>query len=163
MIRTGTSEDIASVQEIAKISWNDTYAGIIPSTVQDRFLDKSYSIPMMEMRLKRTIVLLAEHEGEPVGFANFTNVDEDGDAELIAIYMKPEFQRSGYGKKLLTHGLNHLLHGNQLFVYVESENRKGRNFYETNGFVLLEEFEELFEGHPLQTAKYVYDLKTATL
>lgn len=162
MIRTGTSADITAVQEIAKISWNDTYAGIIPSTVQESFLDKSYSTPMMEMRLKRTIVLLAEHEGEPVGFANFTKVDEDGDAELIAIYIKPEFQRSGHGKKLFTAGLRHLLNGNQLFVYVESENIKGRNFYEANGFKLLEEFEELFEGHPLQTTKYVYDLKTAT-
>ncbi|MBF6634403.1 MAG: GNAT family N-acetyltransferase [Planococcus sp. (in: Bacteria)] len=161
MIRTGTSADIASVQEIAKVSWNDTYAGIIPSTVQQSFLDKSYSTPMMEMRLKRTIILLAEHEGQPVGFANFTKVDEDGDAELIAIYMKPEFQRSGYGKQLLNSGLSYLLNGNQLFVYVESENSKGRNFYEANGFELLEEFEELFEGHPLQTAKYVYNLKTA--
>ena len=28
MIRTGTSQDITSVQEIAHISWNDTYEGI---------------------------------------------------------------------------------------------------------------------------------------
>lgn len=163
MIRTGTSADITSVQEIAKISWNDTYAGIIPSTVQQSFLDKSYSTPMMEMRLKRTIILLAEHEGQPIGFANFTKVDEDGDAELIAIYLKPEFQRSGYGKQLLNSGLSYLLNGNHLFVYVESENKKGRNFYEANGFEFLEEFEELFEGHPLQTAKYVYHLKEAAL
>ncbi|ANU26454.1 GNAT family N-acetyltransferase [Planococcus versutus] len=163
MIRTGTSADIPSVQEIAKVSWNDTYAGIIPLTIQESFLDKSYSIPMMEMRLKKTIILLAEHEGRPVGFANFTKVDEDGDAELIAIYMKPEFQRSGYGKQLLSQGLSYLPNGNQLFVYVESENRKGRNFYEANGFELLEEFEELFEGHPLQTAKYVYTFKTTAI
>lgn len=163
MIRTGTSADILSVQEIAKVSWNDTYAGIIPATIQESFLDKSYSTPMMEMRLKRTILLLAEHEGQPVGFANFTKVDEDGDAELIAIYMKPEFQRSGYGKQLFNSGLSYLANGNQLFVYVESENTKGRNFYETNGFKFLEEFEELFEGHPLQTAKYVYYLKTVAL
>lgn len=162
MIRTGTTEDISSVQEIAYISWSDTYEGIIPSPVQKSFLDKSYSFPMMEMRLKKTIMLLAEHEGQPIGFANFTKVDEDGDAELIAIYLKPEYQRNGYGKQLLSSGLS-LLDGSQLFVYVESQNTKGRHFYENNGFKLIEEFDELFEGYPVQTAKYVYDLKAPAL
>ena len=163
MIRAGTTEDIKAVQEIAHISWNDTYEGIIPSPVQKKFLDKSYSTPMMEMRLKRTIVLMAVHEGEPIGFANFTKVDEDGDAELIAIYLKPDYQGIGYGKKLLHSGLSYLLDGNQLFVYVECENKKGRSFYEANGFEFVEEFAELFEGHPLQTAKYVYNLKAPAL
>ena len=81
MIRTGTPKDITAVQEIAHISWNDTYQDIIPVNIQQSFLDKSYSVPMMEMRLKKTILLLAEHEGEPIGFANFTKLDDDGDAE----------------------------------------------------------------------------------
>ncbi|QHJ69280.1 GNAT family N-acetyltransferase [Planococcus halotolerans] len=163
MIRTGTSKDITAVQEIAHISWNDTYQDIIPVNIQQSFLDKSYSVPMMEMRLKKTILLLAEHEGEPIGFANFTKLDDDGDAELIALYLKPEHQRHGYGKKLLDSGLTYLLDGSNLFVYVESENKKGRSFYESNGFEFVEEFEELFEGHPLQTAKYVYNLKAPAL
>lgn len=163
MIRTGTSQDITAVQEIAHTSWNDTYQNIIPLNIQQSFLDKSYSVPMMEMRLKKTILLLAEHEGEAIGFANFTKLDDDGDAELIALYLKPEHQRNGYGKKLLNSGLTYLLDGSNLFVYVECENTKGRKFYEANGFELLEEFEELFEGHPLQTAKYVYNLKAPAL
>ncbi|KYG57430.1 GNAT family N-acetyltransferase [Planococcus maritimus] len=160
MIRTGTPADIESVREIAHISWNDTYEGIIPSPIQQKFLEQSYSTPMLEMRMERTILLLAEQDGQAVGFANFTKVDEDGDAELIAMYMKPEHQRSGFGKQLLSDGLSRLKGGQQLFVYVESDNQKGRNFYEANGFLLLEEFEELFEGHPLQTAKYVFNLSS---
>ena len=163
MIRTGTPKDITAVQDIAHISWNDTYQDIIPVNIQQSFLDKSYSVPMMEMRLKKTILLLAEHEGEPIGFANFTKLDDDGDAELIALYLKPEYQRNGYGKKLLDSGLAYLLDGSNLFVYVECENKKGRSFYEANGFEFVEEFEELFEGHPLQTAKYVYNLKAPAL
>lgn len=163
MIRTGTIDDIASVQEIAYISWNDTYEGIIPSPIQKSFLEKSYSTPMMEMRLKKTIMLVAMHEEEPIGFANFTKLDQDGDAELIALYLKPEYQRNGYGKQLLSSGLSYLLNGSELSVYVEAENEKGRNFYEATGFEFVEEFEELFEGHPLKTAKYVYNLKTPVL
>lgn len=163
MIRTGTPQDIAAVQEIAHISWHDTYQDIIPVNIQQTFLDRSYSVPMMEMRLKKTILLLAEHDGEPVGFANFTKLDDDGDAELIALYLKPEHQRNGYGKMLLNSGLTYLIDGSNLFVYVECENKKGRSFYEANGFEFVEEFEELFEGHPMQTAKYVYNLKAPAL
>lgn len=163
MIRTGTAQDITAVQEIAHISWNDTYHDIIPMNIQQKFLEKSYSVPMMEMRLKKTILLLAEHEGKPIGFANFTKLDDDGDSELIALYLKPDYQRHGYGKKLLDSGLTYLLDGSNLFVYVESENKKGRSFYETNGFEFVEEFDELFEGHPLQTTKYVYNLKAPAL
>lgn len=163
MIRTGTPQDIAAVQEIAHISWHDTYQDIIPVNIQQTFLDRSYSVPMMEMRLKKTILLLAEHDGEAVGFANFTKLDDDGDAELIALYLKPEHQRNGYGKMLLNSGLTYLIDGSNLFVYVECENKKGRSFYEANGFEFVEEFEELFEGHPMQTAKYVYNLKAPAL
>lgn len=163
MIRTGTPQDITSVQEIAHISWSDTYEGIIPSQIQKSFLNKSYSNAMMEMRLERTIMLMAEHEGEAIGFANFTKVDEDGDAELIAMYLKPEHQRNGYGRQLLHSGLSYLLNGSQLFVYVESENKKARCFYEANGFEFVEEFDELFEGHPLKTVKYVYNMKAPVI
>ena len=91
-----------------------------------------------------------------IGFANFTYVDEDGDAELTAIYVLPEYQQLGLGKKLLLAGLEEMPTGRQLFVYVESENKNARDFYEHFGFECLEEFDEYFEGHPLSTAKYIY-------
>lgn len=159
MIRAGTTKDIAAVQEIARISWTDTYADILPSDVKNTFLDMSYSNAMLQKRLEKTILLVAEHENEVIGFANFTRVDEDGDAELIAMYLKPNFQRNGYGTQLLFDGLSRLAGGKQLFVYIDAENEKGRHFYEANGFSFLEEFEELFEGYPVFTAQYVYNLE----
>lgn len=162
MIRAITLKDIATVQQIAKISWNDTYKNIIPNDIQHLFLEKAYSNTMLAKRIEKTIFLVAEYEGQVVGFANFTYVDEDGDSELTAIYLLPEFQQKGYGKKLLHAGLNKMPTGHQLFVYVESKNAVARNFYERFGFEYMEEFDEYFEGHPLSTAKYVYLLKTPT-
>ena len=46
----------------------------------------------------------------------------------------------------------------QLFVYVDVRNQAGRAFYEKQGFELLDVFEELFEGHPVETAQYVYTI-----
>ncbi|WP_342599268.1 GNAT family N-acetyltransferase [Psychrobacillus sp. FSL H8-0483] len=162
MIRATTLEDISTVQQIAKISWNDTYKDIIPEEIQKIFLEKAYSKMMLAKRIEKTLFLLAEYQGRPIGFANFTPVDEDGDIELTAIYVLPGFQQNGYGKKLIQAGLEKLHTGRQLFVYVESKNDGARVFYENFGFECLEEFDEYFEGHPLSTAKYVYLLKTPT-
>ncbi|MFX3674925.1 MAG: GNAT family N-acetyltransferase [Paenisporosarcina sp.] len=160
LIREMRHEDIKAVQQIAKLSWQDTYEGIIPIKIQDLFLERAYSDAMMMKRLEKTSVYVAVNEEKVLGFANFTRVDEDGDAELTAIYMHPEYQQLGYGKKLLDMGLQRIQKAQQLFVYVESENIKGCSFYERNGFTFLEEFDELFEGHPLSTTKYVYYIKT---
>lgn len=159
MIRPMTYDDIKVVQQIAKVSWQHTYLGIIPEDVQQRFLDMAYSVPMLQKRLEKTNMLLAEIDGQVVGFAAFTRTDEDGDAELTAIYMLPEYQQMGIGTELFEAGLELIQDAQQLFVYVECDNMSGRNFYEAKGFELLSEFEELFQGYPLYTAQYVYYVK----
>lgn len=153
-------DDIAAVQQIAKLSWHDTYEGIIPIEVQVLFIERTYSKAMMMKRLEKTSMYVAIHNDEIVGFANFTRIDNDGDVELTAIYLLPSHQHLGYGKKLLIEGLHNIQNAQQLLVYVESDNQKGRAFYERNNFICMEEFDEFFEGHPLSTSKYVYNLKT---
>lgn len=42
-----------------------------------------------------------------------------------------------------------------MYIHVEAENEKGKRFYEAKGFAALEQFEEDFEGHMLQTVRMV--------
>jgi len=159
MIRPMTYDDIKVVQHIAKVSWQHTYNGIIPEDVQQQFLNMAYSVPMLQKRMEKTNMLLAEFDGQVIGFAAFTRTDEDGDAELTAIYLLPAYQHMGIGTQLFEAGLELIQDAQQLFVYVECDNLNGRNFYESKGFELLDEFEELFQGYPLYTAQYVYYVK----
>ncbi|MFC4410516.1 GNAT family N-acetyltransferase [Chungangia koreensis] len=154
-----TYDDIEIVQHIANVSWQHTYNGIIPEDVQQQFLNMAYSIPMLQKRMEKTNMLLAEIDGHVVGFAAFTKTDEDGDAELTAIYLLPEYQQLGIGTQLFEAGLELIQDAQQLFVYIECDNVNGRNFYEAKGFEFVEEFEELFQGYPLDTAQYVYYVK----
>lgn len=157
MIRPMTAADIGYIQHIAHITWNDTYAGIIPENIQTSFIDRSYSDAMMMKRMEKTHMLVAECEqGTPIGFLNFTREDEDGDSELTAMYILPSYQHSGYGKKLFDYTVSMLGNAKKLFVYVDSRNTSGRTFYEKQGFELLEVFNEYFEGYPVETAQYVY-------
>ncbi|MDW0118032.1 GNAT family N-acetyltransferase [Sporosarcina thermotolerans] len=157
MIRPMTVEDIGYIQQIAHVTWNDTYAGIIPEDVQIAFIKSSYSDAMMMKRMEKTHLLVAECEkGTPIGFLNFTKKDEDGDSELTAMYILPTYQHSGFGKKLFDQSICMLEDAKQLFVYVDSRNTVGRSFYEKQGFELIDVFEETFEGYPVETAQYVY-------
>jgi len=113
--------------------------------------------------MEKTIVLIAECEGVPIGFANFTKKDSDGDSELTAMYILPAYQKTGYGQKLFKFALSLLIDAERLFVYVDGQNLVGRAFYEKQGFELLDIFDESFEGHPVKTAQYVLNITTHTL
>ncbi|WP_040225258.1 GNAT family N-acetyltransferase [Bhargavaea cecembensis] len=163
MIRLMTPNDIETVRQIAEISRRRAYEGVLPATAQQMSLDRDYSAPMLMKRMEKTTMLIAEHEGRPVGFANFTRVDEDGDAELTAFHLLPQFEESDLGSRMIEAGVARLEHGLRLFAYVEGPNESACAFFESCGFELLEEFEELFEGYPTLTTQYVHYLKTPAL
>lgn len=155
-----TSKDITHVQIIARETWLKTYDNIIPQEIQMQFLDRTYSEMMLMKRMEKTIMLIAESDGIPIGFANFTMIDQDGDSELTAMYILPAYQHSGYGKQLIETALVKLNSAKQLFIYIDQENYLGRKFYEKQGFQLVDTFSETFEGYPVETAQYVYTFPT---
>ncbi len=152
IIRQMQENDIIFVQEIAKKSWHKTYEGIIPRNIQDRFLQAAYSYDRLKLRLESSPFLVAIFEESVVGFANFSNV-VNGVAELFAIYLLPETQGKGIGTALLQEGINMFPDLTSVIVCVEKENTIGMNFYQAKGFLKIEEFDDVFDGHILKTVK----------
>ncbi|HDR7611732.1 TPA: GNAT family N-acetyltransferase [Bacillus mycoides] len=155
VIREMKQEDIYAVQSVAKIAWHDTYEGIIPRVIQDNFLNEAYSDEKMKYRLENTHLFVAEEEGEVIGFANFSPIRLQNEAELGAIYLLPDQQGKGIGTALLQKGITTLKGIRKMYIHVEAENEKGKRFYEAKGFAALEQFEEDFEGHLMQTIRMV--------
>jgi len=152
-IRKMTKDDIKQVQDIAKKSWDVTYDKIIPRHIQDNFLKTYYSDEMMHRRLKYSLVLVAEIEHQVVGFANFSYVNDQGEAELSAIYLYPHLQGHGIGTALLQKGIETLENAKKIYVNVEKENNIGRSFYEAKGFKVIKQFDENIDGHILKTIR----------
>lgn len=155
-IRKATTEDIQMIQGIAKISWNDTYRGLIPEPIQAKFLEKAYSDDFMVKRLQQTLLMVAEVNSDMVGFANA--FIDDNAAELSAIYLLPEAQGKGVGTKLLTAIINQL-NVNEISVEVEKGNLVGEKFYEAKGFHVVKEYEDDLFGHTLQTKQMILKLR----
>lgn len=153
IIRKAAAADFESIQTIASKSWNDTYQGLIPEDIQSRFLSEAYSDEMMPVRLEKTLLLVAEKEGELVGFANAS--EKAGAAHLHAIYLLPEAKGSGIGTQLLEHLIAELAPVSEIYVEVEKGNKSGETFYAAKGFKEIRVFEEDLYGHTLTTRKMV--------
>ncbi|KAB2488218.1 GNAT family N-acetyltransferase [Priestia endophytica] len=152
-IRRMKDEDISQVQHVAKTGWHDTYKEIIPLNIQEVFLNFAYSHKMLQERIRQSVMLVAEYNGEIVGFANYSPIKKENQSELSAIYIQPEFQRRGIGTALLTEGIKTLRGIREIFVNVEKENKVGTSFYKRKGFKIISEFDDNFDGHILKTVR----------
>ena len=151
-------EDIKQVQNVAKATWNATYEGIIPLSVQENFLKSAYSEDIMKRRSEQSHLFVAIDNEKVIGFANFSPVNEEGKTELGAIYLYPGFQGKGLGSALLQKGINSLKHVKEIYINVEKENKIGKTFYEAKGFQVVEEFDDDFDGHVLKTIRMVLEI-----
>jgi len=148
-------EDTKYVQDVVKKSWNSTYKDIIPLEIQENFLKTAYNDNMMAKRLEQSYLFIAEVEGKIVGFANFSSVKEEGQIDLLAIYLYAEYQGQGIGSALLNEGIKKVDNAKEIRVNVEKDNHIGMSFYKTKGFEIMNEFDEDFNGHRLKTIQMV--------
>ena len=65
----------------------DTYEGIIPRSVQNRFLSEAYSNKRLLWRLRNSFIYVATIDEKIVGYANFFRLQNGGEIELGSIYI----------------------------------------------------------------------------
>lgn len=162
IIREIKEHEFHHVQNIAKVSWNYTYAGIIPIKIQEKFLNSAYSDENMQRRVDNSLLLVAYNKEKAVGFANFTSVSSEGKVELGAIYLLPSYFGQGIGTALLKEGMEYLLGVKEIYINVEKDNKIGLNFYRKKGFEAISQFQDELDGHTLQTIQMVLRGKKLT-
>lgn len=104
-IRTGISTDAPDIARIHVESWSTTYAGIMPKeAIAAQSYDQRHSFWSRILSERReTMVLVADRDGEVVGFssAGASRTEHSRfSAEIYAIYLLPKDQGQGHGKKL---------------------------------------------------------------
>ena len=136
LIQPATERDIPTIIALAEATWEPTYRFII-SKEQIEYMYRVIYTPVSlrkQMREQQHQFLLAYVEGEPSGFASYSEKPE-GVFHLNKIYVLPSHQGQGLGQQLITavEGAVRQAGGRVLELNVNRHN-PALAFYERQGF-----------------------------
>lgn len=143
IIRPADIDDAKAIATIHVRSWQQAYAEILPTeglanlSIDDR---TAYWSQILQDEERQLQVLLAEDDGEIVGFASWgpdTEPDADPDIPtLYSIYVRPESAGKGYGSELLQATEVEMIASGAVAarLWVMVENTAARKFYDRYGW-----------------------------
>lgn len=136
--RIATKEDIDIIITILRAAWYPAYGNILEESQSRYMLDTLFSrerlLEQMSQECHRFMLGLAL--GKEVGFAAFqTECGAEGICKLHKLYLRPECQGKGYGKRLLLAVVKKAVQAGSthLILNVNRANR-ARMFYAHLGF-----------------------------
>ncbi|MEU3063376.1 GNAT family N-acetyltransferase [Streptomyces subrutilus] len=142
-VRAMTGADIDAVAAVRVGGWRRAYAGLMPQERLDA-LDAAADAARHRARFadassRSTDLVARDADGDVVGWACFGPVRDAGlargEAELYALYVRPDLIGTGVGRALMAEVLRRCADRPALRLWVVEGNVLGRRFYERAGFV----------------------------
>jgi GNAT superfamily N-acetyltransferase len=173
IIRPAAGRDAAAIARIYVDAWRSSYAAILPHRVligmSCERQAREWSWVIGNRAEAQPVIVAAEADGGVVGFASFgaarpagrpASRDFDGDrdakvGEAYTLYVQPEFQERGIGRRLLAAAFAAMAgrgYGRG-FLWVLRDN-PARYFYERVGGVMVAERQEQLWGCAVEQICY---------
>ncbi|MEB0139100.1 MULTISPECIES: GNAT family N-acetyltransferase [unclassified Undibacterium] len=164
-LRRATVADAAAIAAVRIEGWQTSYRGIMPDSyldnmqLADSLLHWKQILQALPQVDARVCVYVAESEGAVIGFASGMLLEPAKlgmQGELTAVYLLPQWQRAGIGRRLLQKVARTLqAQGAQnLLVWVIADNAPARNFCEELGALALQEQAFSWDGLDLTELAY---------
>jgi ribosomal protein S18 acetylase RimI-like enzyme len=156
-IKRALPNELNIVQDIAQKTWPVTYGGILSDQALQYMLEQFYGLESLNQNLRDGhLFFIAWDSEKPVGFASCVfNVPQKGTTKIPKIYVLPETQGSGIGRKLIDHiSAEAQQHGSRQLTLNVNRNNNARYFYEKLGF-LVERSEDVDIGNGFVQEDYV--------
>jgi ribosomal protein S18 acetylase RimI-like enzyme len=161
-IRKALLDDARLIAEVHVDSWRTTYARIVAASYLDALsVDErttAWESPLSDVTDARSEILVAETRGAIVGFiagGPRRTRSKDYDAQLHALYLRPEAQGQGAGRKLATMWATAVVargfHGAVVDVLAANP---ARTFYQRLGAQYLEDIEVVIGDKTHLEARY---------
>ena len=140
VIKKLTSEAVEALIEIARESWEWTYRDIYTNEFIENWISEKYSREKLLNEIMRSLSDL-----DIIFLGSFTKSTLTGfielkinanNAELLRLYLKPEYTHRGIGKSLLLEAEKIMEKRGivKCSLYVHQQNSIGFSFYKKNGF-----------------------------
>ncbi len=142
MVREAYSDDVPMLAALAERTYRETFTARDTPETMERAVRETRSVLFFEEALRNHCALLAEIEGVPVGYALFGPVDqsgvvpEEGDRELVRLYVLRDHQGTGVGRALMDATLTHptMRAASRIYLDVWCGNERAKIFYRRYGF-----------------------------
>ena len=132
-------DELNVVKALAHDIWPRVYDYMISSEQISYMLSMMYDLDKLKQQwLEGGKFVLLEVDGIPQGFVSFE--EKENCVFLQKLYLRPEMQGQGFGKKMLQVAIDFAIDSKKDFIELTvNRNNKSLDFYLGNGFQIKEE------------------------
>jgi ribosomal protein S18 acetylase RimI-like enzyme len=165
LLRPAEPDDALSVARLHTQSWQAAYCDFLPTTYLLEKVPAEHASHWENYMARPTdargLVMLAEHEGMPVGFVSAENVDDSPHGTLLdCLHVLAAYQGFGAGKLMIDAVRMWTREQNQdlMHLYVLEDNARAIAFYERNGWRFAGTKSSYIDPTPVIDRRYVIDI-----
>lgn len=162
-VREARLEDAEAINQAVKKSWIDTYQGIQDQEEIEEIKERDEILPLEDLKkaigTQGIILLVAEKKDEIIGelimkrSGDEEHINYSEQVFLKSLYIVPEEQRNGAGRKLVEKSLEKVK-GEKIRARVLKANTEAQKFYREIGFKKVSEIEIGGEEKDIFTEKH---------
>lgn len=148
-IRHAVPGDAEAITRVHDVSWRDAYRGIIPGAELERMIARRGPRWWESAIVRGSGLLVVEFDHSIVGYATYgrnrvPSMPYSG--EIFEIYLMPEYQGLGFGRRLFNAARHELAEHGYLstVVWALADNDKALSFYRRLGGLPIRRAEERF-------------------
>ena len=158
-IRRAKANDAAAVAEAHDEAWRTAYQGIIPGAELRRLINRRAPTWWDSAIRKGSRIALLQFGDKNAGYANYGRNRARSlyyDGEIYELYLRPEYQGLGFGRRLFTAARRDLAQSalKSLIVWALSENDYAVEFYRALGGKPVARSSEKFGSRVLDTGAF---------
>jgi ribosomal protein S18 acetylase RimI-like enzyme len=160
-IRRAKPSDAKLVADTHDDAWRTAYQGIIPGNELDRLISRRGPDWWDSAIRKGSRITILQFGDNVAGYANYgrnraRSLTYDG--EVYELYLRPEYQGLGFGRRLFAAARKDLLQSGlrSLVVWALSDNEPAVNFYRALGGRAIARSSERFGSKTLDKVAYAW-------
>ncbi len=160
-IRHARPEDALGLSRVSEAAWREAYQGIIPGVALEKMLSRR-SPAWWHSTVTRGRPLAVLDVGQGIaGYVSYGRCRDrtiPAEGEIDELYLAPEYQGLGFGRRLFRAVRNDLADRNmpRLVVWALAQNERACHFYEGLSGRAIARVEERIGGIPLGKVAYLF-------
>ena len=160
-IRRARASDAATVADAHDEAWRTAYQGIIPGAELRRLINRRGPAWWESAIRKGSRIALLQFGDKVAGYANYGRNRARSlyyDGEIYELYLRPEFQGLGFGRRLFTAARRDLLQSGlkSMVIWALSDNDAATEFYRALGGRMVARSSEKFGPKSLDKVAFAW-------